>query len=173
MTEALAIPVGVAVVVLELLQPSVPARTRRGSKRKKIEARKREGFPKREGLLSRARINVITFMIDRHFRRILDTDQSPVQVSLCVPHLPNQEISAVGIRRLRTHFRMPGNRPRFGKLPMTVSQKRSNSPGSSAAPPSCRSTATHGCVAPSGWRLRSPCSHREQLPRQVRTISPA
>jgi transposase len=23
--------------------------------------------------------------------------------------------------------------------------------------PSCRSTATHGCVAPSGWRLRSPC----------------
>jgi hypothetical protein len=40
MTEAVAIPVGVAGVVLELLQPSPPARTRRGNN-KKIEARRR------------------------------------------------------------------------------------------------------------------------------------
>src|ERR1700722_16398830 len=71
MTDAFAIELGAAVdeVVPELLHPSIPATTRRGS-RKKTEARRREFFPKRGGLLSRARINGITFMIDHYFKRV-------------------------------------------------------------------------------------------------------
>src|ERR1700731_2328814 len=60
MTEALAREVEGAGVVTALLQPTAPATIRRGSKRN-IEARRREGFPKREGWLSRTRINGILY----------------------------------------------------------------------------------------------------------------